>query len=97
MPLRPALAAIIAACLAGCAQFPELDAAISPGAKNADYPDLVPIEQLKAQVPEVKTDSDTLDEIDARVESLRTRAQRLRGTVIDSPTRARMQTGVNPS
>jgi len=95
MPLHPIPVLLCAALSAGCTQFPDLDSAISPGAERAAYPDLVPVEQLRAQIPLAQVDPDTASNLEARVANLRARARRLRGTVIDSPTRARMTTGVS--
>lgn len=96
----PALAVLILTAVTACAQFPDLDAALSPGAAGAAYPDLVPVEQLKAQMPRAETtfdaDDPTAPRMAARIAALRARAASLRGTVIDSPTRARMEVGVPP-
>lgn len=94
MRLQFAIALTATALVAGCTQFPDLDAAISPGAEAAPYPQLVPTESLSASVPEPLIEPETSTSLEARVAHLRARAARLRGSVIDSPTRARMTTGV---
>ncbi len=95
MPLRPIPVLLCAALCAGCTQFPDLDSAISPDAERAGYPNLVPVEQLKARVPEAQVSPDVASGLEARVANLRARAGRLRGTVIDSSTRTRMTSGVS--
>lgn len=94
MPLRPAFTLCLLTAIGACAQFPDLDSALSDSAANAAYPDLMPVENLNARVDEPRIAPETATGIEARVASLRARATRLRGTVIDSPTRARMSTGV---
>ncbi|QGY00401.1 hypothetical protein EI983_12540 [Roseovarius faecimaris] len=81
--------------LAACAEFPELDATLSDAARAAPYPQLLPVEELNARVGEPRIDAEAADGIEARVAALKARAARLRGTVLDSSTRARMQTGIN--
>ena len=95
MPLRRPAGFMLIAALAGCAQFPELDAATSATARDAPYPDLIPVEDIMAQVPQDRITPDTASGLSARVAALRARAARLRGSVIDSPTRARMRAGVD--
>ncbi|WP_371227468.1 hypothetical protein [Roseovarius sp. 2305UL8-3] len=94
MPLRPIPVLFCVALGAGCTQFPDLDSAISPGAERAAYPKLVPAEQLQARVPVAQVDPESISSLEARVANLRSRAARLRGTVIDSSTRTRMTTGI---
>lgn len=94
MRWRPTFAMIVSCGLVACTQFPDLESAISPASERADYPDLLPIEQLNARVPEGRLAPETPQNIEARVAALRTRASRLRGTVIDNSTRARMIAGV---
>lgn len=95
MPLRPYLALAFCVSLAACAEFPELDAALSEEARSAPYPILLPVEELNARIDAPRIEPETAAGIEARVAALKARAQRLRGTVLDSPTRARMQAGVN--
>ena len=93
--MRPFAFAMILS-LAGCTQFPELDSALSTGAQDADYPDLVPVQGLLAQTePRNGTPEDTVNTLNARLANLRNRADRLRGTVVDASTRRRMQNGVD--
>ncbi len=86
--------AITATMLAGCSNFPELDAAITPAARQAGYPSLMPLDQLVAGAEEVQITEETIATLQGRVSGLKGRAARLRGPVIDSATRARMQAAI---
>jgi len=83
--------ALTAITLAGCSNFPELDAAITPTARQAGYPSLMPLDQLIAGAEQVQITEQTLTTLQGRVNGLNARAARLRRPVIDSATRARMQ------
>lgn len=97
-PMRKPLALIaalgLAAALPGCAQFPELDASVTDAARSAPYPDLVPLGGLRARLATTRIAPDTVPTIEARIARLEARADRLRGSVIDDATRARMKAGV---
>lgn len=97
MRLRPApVAALIAALsLTGCSQFPELEQVEDSAAREAPYPDLVPIESITASVPDARTTPATAPDMETRVDRLKARAGRLKGTVVDAATHERMQAGVN--
>ena len=86
--------ATVATLLAGCSDFPELDAAITPTARNAEYPSLMPIDQLVADAQDVQITEQTVTTLKGRAGSLRARAARLRGPIIDSATRARMRAAI---
>ena len=86
--------AITATVLAGCSDFPELDAAITPAARQAGYPSLMPIDQLIAGAQDVQITEETTTTLQGRVSRLKGRAARLRGPVIDGPTRARMRAAI---
>ena len=86
----PALA-LSAALLAGCSDFPELDNAVSPTARKAGYPVLLPIDQLIAGAQEVQITEETILTLQSRIARLNARASSLRGSVIDASTRARMR------
>lgn len=90
--LRP-LTLLLALTLTGCTQFPELDATIPAGVKDAPFPALVPLPPLLAQNSAVTADPvATTQGLQARVASLRARAQRLQNRpVIDGPTRAQLR------
>jgi len=79
-----------------CADFPELNGTVSPELESADFPRLVPVEPLLAQADEVQITDETTAALDARVARLRTRAARLKHSVVDRGTRARMRDGVAP-
>ncbi len=99
--MRPSLALVLTAALAAgvmpgaCAPFPDLDETITAEARRAPYPDLVPLEGLQARAEATRIDPGTAQTIEARAARLRDRAARLRGSVIDSRTRARMEAGVS--
>lgn len=79
--------------LASCAEFPEVDAALATGEPQAEYPALLPFEDLVAQQNGEFTAADD-DVLIRRAEDLRSRANGLRGPVIDRGTRDRMDDGV---
>lgn len=87
------LLALVAA-LPGCSDFPPLEESVGITGREAPYPDLVPVAELRAAVPAPGIEADTAGGIEARVARLRARAARLRRTVIDSRTEARMRNGV---
>ncbi|MEP3845630.1 MAG: hypothetical protein ABJM43_09855 [Paracoccaceae bacterium] len=77
--------------LASCATFPELDSSFSPAARTADFPALVPLEPLLAQNAGTGTNpQETVKTLEGRLASLRARAARLRGPVLDRASRARL-------
>jgi hypothetical protein len=84
----------IAAALPACTQFPDLEQTVRDAARNGPYPDLVPLDGLQARLAASRFDAGTAPAIDARIAQLEARAARLRGSVIDDASRARMQAGV---
>ncbi|WP_439123271.1 hypothetical protein [Marivita sp.] len=76
-----------------CTEFPEVDAALSGGDPNAEYPTLLPFEQLVSDQDTNLTEADD-DALRARAAALRNRANGLRTPVIDQGTRDRMDDGV---
>ena len=77
--------------LASCATFPELDSPSSAAAKNADFPALVPLDPLLAEIGRTGVDpQDTVRTLEGRLARLSARAERLRGPVIDRASRARL-------
>ncbi|MBK0327087.1 hypothetical protein I5535_07250 [Rhodobacteraceae bacterium F11138] len=90
-------AALLVVNLCACAQVPELDAVISDSLKDADFPDLVPIETLvPARVPDPATDSqEQVQQLESRRQALQARAQQLNGTIVDQETRTRMRKGIS--
>ncbi len=85
-PLRPAgLLAILA--LAGCATFPELDAAITPEARAAPYPAIAPLADITAQTAPPRGAAESTQSLAGRAARLRERAAGLDGPVVDPATR----------
>ena len=76
-----------------CAEFPEVDAALAAGDPQSEYPALLPFEELLLQ-EDPNLDTSDVDALRARAEDLRSRADGLRGPVIDNETRDRMDDGV---
>lgn len=79
--------------LTACADFPEVDAALAQGDPVAEYPALLPFEQLLAAEEPRLTEADD-DALRARAAGLRGRAAGLGRPVIDPGTRDRMNDGV---
>lgn len=83
-------AAPIVLCLAlsACTQFPALDGTVTPDLKNADFPDLVPLDPLLANTQPVIADPvQTTQALEARVAALRARARALqRRSISNSST-----------
>ena len=63
--------------VAGCAQFPELEAGETPGVAQAAYPKLVPLEQL-LDGPLATATPDVQARVEGRADGLRARAARLK-------------------
>lgn len=88
--------AFASAGLGACTTFPELDAQISPDVQSADYPTLLPAEDLRAQVstgplePREQPLIAQAERIDTRADALRARAASLRGEVIEEEDRDRL-------
>ncbi|MDW3182164.1 hypothetical protein [Roseobacter sp.] len=76
----------------GCVQFPEIDDATGQAARDADFPDLIPFDPLLASTEASQTESaGTQDQIEARVTGLQARAAGLRGSVLSSQERNRLE------
>lgn len=91
---RIALSSAFAALgLAACAEFPQLDATVTENMRRADFPQLAPISELRAQ-PKTRLNESTAAGLAARVASLRARAARLQGSVVGAETKRRMKTQV---
>lgn len=81
--------------LAACSPFPELDETIDAATEAADFPELVPLEPILAEAAAGSNrDPQTKSNLDARAAALRSRAARLRTSVVDEESKARMQRGV---
>ncbi|MEM1387715.1 MAG: hypothetical protein AAGG54_08905 [Pseudomonadota bacterium] len=81
--------------LAGCADFPDLGKSISPEARRAEFPQLVPIEPLLERRNAARTTGLEADRLEARAAALRARAALLRGITIDDDTRQRLTPELN--
>ena len=80
------------ALLGGCAQFPQLDAAISAEARRAEYPELIPAQGLLDRRETGRITAETGPDLLARADRLRARARILRRiTVVDEATRIRLR------
>ncbi len=86
------LVLVSALVLAACSDFPELDGVISPEARAADYPALIPIDQALLAGFAGQPDSQAeIDWLIARAAALRRRARALaRRPVIDNRSRRQM-------
>ena len=94
MKRLPALV-ILAAALTGCTQFPELDHTQTAVLEAADYPALVPIEPILADVAAPAPDPVAAQStVEARLAALRARANRLRGGVLNADERRRLEEGL---
>ena len=93
-PCPLALAVLALGLMAGCTQFPELDAKVGEQDRTATYPDLIPVDEITSGIPPAAITPETGEDLDARTDALRARADRLRGDVIDEDTRRRMQSGI---
>lgn len=82
--------------LGACADFPTIDGTLDDAAKAADFPKLLPLDPLLAQVDTFGAQITPASEatFSNRLATLRNRAANLRGPVVDAATRARMQRGV---
>jgi len=82
--------------LGACAEFPQLDDRIDAAALAADYPTLQPLDPLFAKTANQTSTIIAASEagFDSRTTTLRSRAARLGGPVIDAATLARMRRGV---
>lgn len=97
--MRPRLSRLLLApaliALAGCTQFPEVNASVSDEMATRPYPKLVPIDTLRARIDGATLTPATTDAVEGRAEALRSRAARLkRRQAVDAQTRARMERGV---
>ncbi len=82
--------------LAGCTDPPDLDASIDPALEEADYPDLVPIDDiLGPDTDDPVADAGTADRLEARAAGLESRARQLqRQRGIDDDTRRRLNSDI---
>lgn len=103
MALRRSLALLPVALVAGCGSFPQTETAVADGALSADYPALLPMEELRAAaaprpsadrtatLATAAPDRAPAAEVTGRAARLRARAARLRGgAVIDTDSKERL-------
>lgn len=91
----PAMIAALA--LGGCVDVPELEGTIAPDLERARYPDLVPLDAALGRRPPPREESQELeDELSARVEGLRSRADALQAPLLGDADRQRLQPANRP-
>lgn len=95
MALRLPLLILITGLVAGCSDILPLDRSVDKRTRDASYPDLIPVEEIRAQATTPQITPDTADTLDRRSAGLRARAARLKGGVVDPGTQERMQSGVS--
>ena len=93
--LRLSFAFTIVALLGACSDFPQLDDAVSPAAKNAPYPSLIPMDQALANAQDVQITDETVSTLNGRLNGLKNRATRAKRPVIDDETRNRLQDAID--
>ncbi len=84
--------ACIGLLLPACTQFPQLDETIPEAARTAAYSELLPFDSLRGLGAADAADPE--EALAARTDTLRRKADTLRGAVIDPEARARMEAGV---
>ncbi|MEQ9260946.1 MAG: hypothetical protein RIG84_17810 [Roseovarius sp.] len=98
-PALPRLALLLVPLVAACSAAPQLDRVVSPEALRADYPTLVPAEQLRVAAAVTsparqQVTPETAPAIDARASRLKARAAALRGEVIDRESKDRLGSSI---
>ena len=79
LPLTLLCASLGFAALAGCSNDPELKNQLTPEMREADYPPLLPVEDLIPLLPAPEQESTQLENtLNARSNSLQRRAEALR-------------------
>ncbi len=66
-----------------CIEYPELDAKVDAAARAAPYPDLIPVEEIRASVAAPQIEPTTSSDVNARAARLKARAARLLKTPIN--------------
>ena len=80
--------------LTACVDAPALRDTVEPEVANANYPTLVPVEQiLGTNRPDPEADQRVVDTLTGRVAGLQARAKRLKASGIDDATRKRLDEG----
>ncbi|MEL0436121.1 hypothetical protein [Phycobacter sp. K97] len=74
-----ALLIVLAAACGACTRVPEIEGRLTADLRDADYPDLLPLDQGLAPLPAPQDQSRELEEqLDARSARLKARAEALR-------------------
>lgn len=73
-----------------CASFPEIDAAMGAGARDAPFPTLAPIDGLLDRAAAVTIDGSEGERLSARAAWLRSRARALQAPVLTRAERRRL-------
>ncbi len=78
-----------------CTQFPALDRTITPELEGSGYPALVPLGPVLASATTAGVEPvQATAAIDARVAALKSRAARMRGSVLSGVERQRLEKGL---
>ncbi|AXX98347.1 hypothetical protein [Profundibacter amoris] len=93
--LRLSLAFTFVALLGACSDFPQLDDAVSPAAKIAPYPSLIPIDQALTNAQDVQITDESVSTLKGRMNGLKNRTTRAKRPVIDTETRKRLQDAID--
>ncbi|MDO6485546.1 hypothetical protein [Shimia thalassica] len=80
--MRPLLTLTVLSFLAACAEFPDVDQAVSDSAKRAPFPDLIPVDDILIE-DAARLDEHSDDQLIARVDRLNRRANELRTRPIE--------------
>ncbi len=80
----------VMAALGGCADAPEVTAALSAEAEAAPYPALMPLDAVLASAQNAASAPDPVPGLQARAARLRARAAALQGSVLDAEARKRL-------
>lgn len=90
------LSIAILALLAACTQVPELQDTVNSDMRNADFPDLVPLDSTLGPAINPEDEASKLqNELVGRREHLRNRASQLQSKVVDDTTRDRLNSGIS--
>ena len=82
--------------LGACTQFPALDRTITPELEASQYPALTPLGPVLASAAETGVEPVSASAaIDARIAALKSRAARMRGSVLSGPERQQLAKGLH--
>ncbi len=88
------LIAALALAAASCSRFPELERRISPEARAADYPALLPLDEALAGTRTRNITSASAETLLVRVAGLRAQARYLQRPVLSRADRTRLQAAI---